>query len=769
MTITDGTLTATSALNITLAAVNDAPVTANDTASFAEDTTGSGNVLTNDSDVEGTALTVSEFTVAGDATVYAAGTPAVMTGKGTLNLAANGAWTFTPEANWNGVAPVVTYKATDGALSTTGTLTLTVTAVNDAPVAATDTATGTEDTVLTGNVITNDSDVDGTTPTVASFTVTGVGTAVAGGTLTIAGKGTLTIAATGAWTFTPVANWNGAAPVVTVTITDGTLTATSALNITLAAVNDAPVTANDTASFAEDTTGSGNVLTNDSDVEGTALTVSEFTVAGDATVYAAGTPAVMTGKGTLNLAANGAWTFTPEANWNGVAPVVTYKATDGALSTTGTLTLTVTAVNDAPVAATDTATGTEDTVLTGNVITNDSDVDGTTPTVASFTVTGVGTAVAGGTLTIAGKGTLTIAATGAWTFTPVANWNGAAPVVTVTITDGTLTATSALNITLAAVNDAPVTANDTASFAEDTTGSGNVLTNDSDVEGTALTVSEFTVAGDATVYAAGTPAVMTGKGTLNLAANGAWTFTPEANWNGVAPVVTYKATDGALSTTGTLTLTVTAVNDAPVAATDTATGTEDTVLTGNVITNDSDVDGTTPTVASFTVTGVGTAVAGGTLTIAGKGTLTIAATGAWTFTPVANWNGAAPVVTVTITDGTLTATSSLNITLAAVNDAPVTVADSFSFARNTSGSGNVLTNDSDVDGDVLSLTAIAVTGFVPTGLTCVITGKGTLTFSANGFFTFVPVTGWFGTLPTVTYTVSDGKTTSTGTVAITVL
>ena len=124
---------------------------------------------------------------------------------------------------------------------------------------------------------------------------------------------------------------------------------------------------------------------------------------------------------------------------------------------------------------------------------------------------------------------------------------------------------------------------------------------------------------------------------------------------------------------------------------------------------------------------------------------------------------------MTITDGTLTATSALNITIAAVNDAPVTVADSFSFARNTSGSGNVLTNDSDVDGDALSLTAIAVTGFVPTGLTCVITGKGTLTFSANGFFTFVPVTGWFGTLPTVTYTVSDGKTTSTGTVAITVL
>ena len=237
----------------------------------------------------------------------------------------------------------------------------------------------------------------------------------------------------------------------------------------------------------------------------------------------------------------------------------------------------------------------------------------------------------------------------------------------------------------------------------------------------------------------------------------------------MAPVVTYTTTDGTATSTGTLTLTVTAVNDAPVAVVDAATGPEDAALTGNVLTNDSDVDGTTPRVASFTVAGVGTLTAGATATIAGKGTLTIASTGAYTFTPAANWNGTVPAVTVTITDGTLTATSALNLTVTPVNDAPVAVADTFSFTRNTTGSGNVLTNDTDPEGDARSLTAITVPGFVSTGLTCVITGKGTLTFSANGFFTFVPVTGWFGSLPTITYTVSDGNATSTGTAAITVL
>ena len=172
----------------------------------------------------------------------------------------------------------------------------------------------------------------------------------------------------------------------------------------------------------------------------------------------------------------------------------------------------------------------------------------------------------------------------------------------------------------------------------------------------------------------------------------------------------------------------------------------------------------------FTVAGDATVyTAGQTATLTGKGAVTVNANGSYTFTPVANYSGTAPVITYTVTDGTDVSTSTLSLTVTAVNDAAVGVADSFTFARNTTGSGNVLTNDTDLDGDSLTVTSFTVPGFAVRGTVCTITGKGTLTLGSSGSFTFVPVSGWFGTLPTVTYKLSDGKVTSTATLNITVL
>ena len=875
--VKDAQYTSSAKFNLTVVAYNAAPVANNDTASTAEDTVKTGNVLTNDTDPENNVLAVSDFTVNG--TQYEAGTTATLSGVGSLTIASTGAYTFTPAANWNGSAPVVTVTITDGNKSASSNFSLTVTPVNDAPVATADTASGLEDAAsITGNVLTNDSDVEDSALGVTQFTVAGVtGTFTAGQTATITGKGALTIAADGSYSFTPVANWNGIAPVATVTVTDGSATATATLTVTVTAVNDAPTAVADTGTVFINRTFTGSVLTNDVDVDGTTPSVTSFTVAGDATVYLAGQTATIAGKGALTLAANGTYSFVPVTNYLGDIPVATYTLTDGTLTSTATLTLNVInlgAVNDVVV-------GTEDVVLTGNVRANDAFAN-SSAAISQFTVTGVtGTFTAGQTATITGMGTLTIASTGAYTFTPVANWNGALPEVTYTLVDATtITTTAKLSITLTAVNDAPNVVADTATLLEDGTSvTGNVLTNDSDIEGSALSVTQFTVAGDATVYTAGQTATLTGKGAVTVNANGSYSFTPVANWSGVAPVLTYTVTDGTATATSTLTITVTAVNDAPVAANDSATGTEDVVLTGNVITNDSDIDGTTPTVASFTVSGVtGTFTAGTTATIAGKGTLVINANGSYTFTPVTNANGTVPTVTVTITDGALTATSTLALSLTAVNDAPtlvadsatmieddapltgnvltndsdvegsalsvtkftvagdatvytagqtatltgkgavtvnangsytftpvanysgtapvitytatdgtdvststlsltvtavndaaVGVADSFTFARSTTGSGNVLTNDTDADGDSLTVTSFTVPGFAVRGTVCTITGKGTLTLGSSGAFTFVPVSGWFGTLPTVTYKLSDGKVVTTGTLNITVL
>ena len=87
---------------------------------------------------------------------------------GTVTVNANGSFTYTPAANYNG-SDSFTYKANDGSLdSNVATVAITVTAVNDPPVAANDTFTGTQDTALTiaaPGVLGNDADIDSATIT----------------------------------------------------------------------------------------------------------------------------------------------------------------------------------------------------------------------------------------------------------------------------------------------------------------------------------------------------------------------------------------------------------------------------------------------------------------------------------------------------------------------------------------------------------------------------------------------------------------------------
>ncbi|MEM7379107.1 MAG: Ig-like domain-containing protein, partial [Pseudomonadota bacterium] len=197
--------------------------------------------------------------------------------------------------------------------------------MNDAPVAVNDTASGDEDTVVTGDVEANDTDVDGDALTVTQFVV-GTSTVtvdpVTGGSITLA-EGDLTINADGSFTFTPVANFNGSVPQVTYTITDGSLSDTATLDITINPVNDAPVAVNDTASGDEDTVVTGDVEANDTDVDGDALTVTQFVVGtSTVTVDPVTGGSITLADGDLTINADGSFTFTPVANFNGSVPQV---------------------------------------------------------------------------------------------------------------------------------------------------------------------------------------------------------------------------------------------------------------------------------------------------------------------------------------------------------------------------------------------------------------------------------------------------------------
>ncbi|WP_150815428.1 cadherin-like domain-containing protein, partial [Pseudomonas fluorescens] len=269
------------------------------------------------------------------------------------------------------------------------------------------------------------------------------------------------------------------------------------------------------------------------------VSVVNFTIG--ETTYAAGSTATIANVGTLVIGANGTYTFTPAENYNGSVPTVSYTVTDGSGSNvTSTLTISVTPVDDNFTDLSETVSTAEDTAVTGSVLTGTSSVDGPV-SVVNFTVGGT-QHQAGETATIANVGSLVIGANGDYTFTPDANYNGSVPTVSYTVTDGSgSNVTSTLNISVTPVDDSFTDLSESVTTAEDTAVTGSVLTGTSSVDGP-VSVVNFTIG--ETTYAAGSTATIANVGTLVIGANGDYTFTPDANYNGSVPTVNYTVTDG---------------------------------------------------------------------------------------------------------------------------------------------------------------------------------------------------------------------------------
>src|SRR6184192_3088189 len=683
-------------VTITVTPVNDAPVAANDdsytTPEDTQLTVSAPGVLANDSDVDGDALSavlVSNPT------------------HGTLTLNGDGSFSYMPALNYNGVDSF-TYKASDGqAQSDVATVTITVTPVNDAPVAANDDSyTTPEDTQLTVSapgVLANDSDVDGD--------------ALSAVLVSNPTHGTLTLNGDGSFSYMPALNYNGVDS-FTYKASDGQAQSDVAtVTITVTPVNDAPVAANDdsytTPEDTQLTVSAPGVLANDSDVDGDALSavlVSNPT------------------HGTLTLNGDGSFSYMPALNYNGVDSF-TYKASDGqAQSDVATVTITVTPVNDAPVAANDdsytTAEDTQLTVSASGVLANDSDVDGD--------------ALSAVLVSNPTHGTLTLNGDGSFTYMPALNFNGIDS-FTYKASDGQAqSGVATVTITVTSLNNAPVAANDdsytTPEDTQLTVSAPGVLANDSDVDGDAL--SAVLVSGPS-------------HGTLTLNGDGSLVYVPALNFNGVDSF-TYKASDGqAQSDVATVTITVTPVNNAPVAVNDSYTTPEDTQLTVSapgVLANDSDVDGD--------------ALSAVLVSSPSHGTLTLNGDGSLVYMPALNFNGI-DSFTYKASDGQAqSGVATVTITVTPVNDAPVAANDdSYTTPEDTQltvSAPGVLANDSDVDADTLS--AVLVSN--PT--------HGTLTLNSDGSLVYVPALNFNG-IDSFTYKASDGQVQSgVATVTITV-
>ncbi len=338
---------------------NNAPNANNDSASLPEDNSIDIPVLSNDTDSDGTIV----FSSLAIVTPPSNGTATANTTTGEI--------TYTPFANYSG-SDSFTYRiCDDDGDCSTATVSITVTAINDAPVAVDDPLATDEDIAGTLNVLSNDTDPDGDT-----LFISVVGSPSNGG-ITNNGNNLL---------YTPNLNFNGV-DVFTYTVSDGSLTDTALITVTVNPVNDPPTAIDDAQLTAEDTSEQVFVLVNDSDIDGDLLTVVSVSDPPNGTATTNGSSV----------------TYVPDTNFDG-EDIFTYTISDGALFDTATITITIIPINDPPETTADSYTAQQDTLLSVSspgVLNNDTDVEGNPLTAIKETDP------LSGTLTLAPDGSFT--------------------------------------------------------------------------------------------------------------------------------------------------------------------------------------------------------------------------------------------------------------------------------------------------------------------------------------------------------------------------
>jgi len=552
------------------------------------------------------------------------------------------------------------------------------------------------------NIVTNDTDPLGTNPTApvngpGQFTYD-LDPATPGlQTSATNGQGTWTLnTSTGIVNFVPAPNFNGPASLTYQLCSPVTgLCDTAPILFTVNAVNDPPVATNDLATTNEDTPVIlPGIHLNDSDIDGV-IQVGSI----DLNTLALGQQTSITnaqGIWTVNLV-NGNVTYTPAANFNGTA-TLPYSICDNgtplpALCATASLIVTVTPVNDPPVANDDNASTPEDTPVIINVLSNDTDLDGAL--VPSSVA--IGTPPSNGSVSIN-------AITGAITYTPNANWNGTDSFTYQVCDNGTpLPAqcdNATVTVTVTPVNDPPVANDDNGgTIAEDSPGTTiSILPNDTDADGnpTAPTnvLGGFTV--DLNPSVAGIQTSITnaqGSWTYN-ATTGIVTYVPALNFNGAASIPYELCDPTALCDQALISFTVAPVNDPPIANDDNVSTPEDSPVVINVLSNDTDLDGSL--VPSSVA--IGTPPANGTVSVD-------PVTGQITYTPNANWNGTDSFTYQVCDNGTplpaLCDVATVTVTVTPVNDPPLANDDNGGTIGEDSPGATVsiLPNDTDADGN----------------------------------------------------------------------
>ncbi|WP_409438357.1 tandem-95 repeat protein [Vibrio sp. BS-M-Sm-2] len=669
-------------LDVTVTAVNDLSVIYDHDYTINEDgslTFTDEQLLAVATDIDGDDLSVES--------VNYEGTDGVFTDNG------DGTYTFAPNENFNGNVDL-TYDVSDGTDVVSANIDVQVVPINDVPVAGTTSYSVEEDGSITlsdAQLLANSSDVEG------EVFVSDVSYSGTDGVFTDNGDGT--------YTFAPNENFNGDISLDVSVMDEDGATAETTAGIDVIAVNDLPVAGSTTYSVDEDNViiiSDAQLLANSSDIEGD-VSISD--------VSYTGADGIFTDNG------DGTYSFAPNENFNGsVSLDVTVADEDGATAQI-TAGIDVIAVNDAPVSGDLAYSVDEDGSITlsqEQLLAHASDVDGDDLTAAN--------------LTAGDNATVTANDDGSFTITPDANFNGDID-LSFDVSDGLETVQAGVDLTVNPVNDLPTAADQSFTVEEDGTlifTDADLLAGAADIDGDDLSITD--------VSYTGAEGVFTDNG------DGTYSFAPNENFNGDVSL-DFSVSDGTETVDANIDVTVTDVNDAPVAGATSYQMNEDGTITlspEQLIANSSDVDGEV-SLESVTYTG-------------SDGALVQNDDGSVTFTPSENFNGDISLDVVVTDDDGATATTTAGIEVLAVNDGPESEGVNLTTAEDSTiliTQDMLLAQATDIDNtaDELSASGLEIDPSL-----------GELLDNEDGTWSFTPNENFNGDVP-MTFNVSDGQET----------
>ncbi|TYC78824.1 tandem-95 repeat protein [Stappia sp. BW2] len=460
----------------------------------------------------------------------------------------------------------------------------------------------------------------------------------------------------------------------------------------------------------------------------------------------------------VTVSANDGSEFTSAINveeiyFTGDAVTVTLTDTDIARGNGGVAGTSAGATAPAPV--NDTAEVAPGGSVTINVLANDSDPNGDTLTITQ--INGVDMQPGWQTWVAGADGLVIYNTDGTLTYQPSATATGT-KTFTYTVSDGNETSTATVTATVAPIPTTPVPTNDAAQVSAGGSVTIDVLANDTDPNGDTLTITQIN---GVDMQPGWQTWVAEADGLVIYNADGTLTYEPSASATGTKSF-TYTVSDG--NETATATVTATIVPTTPTPTDDSADVAPGGSVTIDVLANDTDPNGDTLTITQ--INGVDMQPGWQTWVAGADGLVIYNTDGTLTYQPSASATGTKSF-TYTVSDGNETATATVTATVAPVATAPAPTDDTAQVSSGGSVTIDVLANDSDPNGDTLTVTQINGVDMQPGWQTWVSDADGLVVYNTDGTLTYEPSASASGT-KSFTYTVSDGNETSTATVSVTI-